>query len=203
MLKGRSHGQTDKTIINPEFSQRIKLDERALAQEKPSACTVRQDHWQKLTWGLLPFVLEVADRAAAAFLIKPHYPFFDKRLIEFCLALPAEQKIHHGWTRMIMRRAMEGILPKEIQWRKGKSNLGPNFNRGLLWFEKKRLDNVIFNDTRVISKYVNKAALQNAYNRYASGKGDEDAMTVWKTVTLALWLGRIDLGQDNENKKGG
>jgi hypothetical protein len=34
------------------------------------------------------------------------YPFWDKRMIEFCLSLPPEQKIKKGWTRMIMRRAM-------------------------------------------------------------------------------------------------
>ena len=37
--------------------------------------------------------------------------------MEFCLALPAEQKIQRGWTRLIMRRALSGILPAEVHWR--------------------------------------------------------------------------------------
>jgi len=123
-----------------------------------------------------------------AFSIEPRYPFFDKRLLEFCLALPGEQKLYNGWSRMIMRRAMAGILPKEVQWRATKSDLSPNFNSGLLTFERKRLEKLILNDPKVIEAYVDIQTLQEVYQRYASKKGSEEAMSVWKVLTLGLWL---------------
>ena len=73
--------------------------------------------------------LEVADKSAAAFGVEPRYPFFDRRLIEFCVGLPEEQKFDRGWPRLLFRRAMDGILPPEIQWRSWKANLSPNFQR--------------------------------------------------------------------------
>jgi asparagine synthase (glutamine-hydrolysing) len=137
--------------------------------------------------------LEVADRAAAAFSLEPRYPFFDRRLVEFCLALPPEQKLHQGWTRVVMRRALSDILPEAIRWRGGKSNLSPNFDRGLLTFEQERLEEIILKNPQVIERYVDIAALRKAYHRYVSGGTGDEVLTVWKAVTLALWLCRTGL----------
>ena len=53
--------------------------------------------------------------------------FVNKRLLEFCLALPGDMKIRHGWKRYMIRAGMEGILPREIQWRKTKGAFSPDF----------------------------------------------------------------------------
>jgi asparagine synthase (glutamine-hydrolysing) len=55
------------------------------------------------------------------------FPFGNKRLLEFCLALPGDMKIRHGWKRYMIRAGMEGVLPPEIQWRKTKGPSSPDF----------------------------------------------------------------------------
>ncbi len=47
------------------------------------------------------------------------YPMFDRRLVEYCLALPAEQH-RLGEGRRLIRRAMQGVLPDEIRLRNNK-----------------------------------------------------------------------------------
>lgn len=116
------------------------------------------------------------------------YPFCDKRLIEFCHALPSEQKLYKGWTRMIARRAMKGILPDTIRWRGNKSNLSANFNCGLLRFERKTMDRVILKDPSTIDNYVDIDELRRVYVRFQASQAHVDAMTIWKSLTLALWL---------------
>jgi len=41
-------------------------------------------------------------------------PCRDKRVIEFCLSLPEDQFVHNGCERMIIRRAMEGLVPNIV-----------------------------------------------------------------------------------------
>ena len=89
--------------------------------------TERDDHYRLLMGNIRSCVHNMLNRLGGAFAVETRFPFFDKRLIEFCLALPPEQKLHQGWSRIILRRAMTGILPREIQWRPGKSNLHPGF----------------------------------------------------------------------------
>jgi asparagine synthase (glutamine-hydrolysing) len=183
--------------IRPAFARRVGLRDRIASLERGGSRrsrTARESHWQGLTSGLLPYTLELADRAAAAFGVEPRYPFFDRRLVEYCLALPPEQKLHGGWTRVVERRAMAGLVPEEVRWRVGKGNLSPNFKRGLFGDDRHVVEDVIVKDPQVIDEYVDVAALRDAFRRHASGPiRDADALDVYAAVTLALWLRRTGL----------
>jgi asparagine synthase (glutamine-hydrolysing) len=110
--------------------------------------------------------------------------------MEFCLALPADQKLRSGWNRSIMRRALADCLPPEVRWRGTKANLGPFFDHCLLKFEQKRQAEVIFDAPEVIEDYVNVAKLRQAYRQFMQGSADE-SMFIWESVVLARWLSHI------------
>ncbi len=199
LLRGRPRPTwVDNKAINPLLAERVGLAERArtlLGNGSGPARTARAMHWYSLTSALIPYTLELADKAAAAFSLEARYPFFDRRLIEFCLALPPDQKLHQGWSRVIMRRAMAGILPEEVQWRFRKANLSPNFKRRLLDYERGTLDEVILRQPQIIQEYVDVPALRAAYRRYASQpmQTEEDSLIIYGAVILALWLQRSNL----------
>ena len=117
-LRGRqSAGPPTRLRLNEGFARRADLAQRAAEfalADKISPVTEKAAHLRSLNRGLMSRVLDVADRASAAFSLEARYPFFDRRLIEFCLGVPAHQKLRDGWTRWIMRRAMDGIVPHEI-----------------------------------------------------------------------------------------
>jgi asparagine synthase (glutamine-hydrolysing) len=193
-LRGRTQSLwPESRLINPAFAQRIGLSEHTqalLASGIKLAHTARGEHWYALTSGLMQYSLQTLGELAAAFSLELHYPFCDRRLVEFCLALPPEQKLHQGWTRSIMRRAMAGILPPEVQWRKGKGNLSANFKQRLKEDEQEMIEEVILKNPQLIEDYVNIPGLRAAYQRYASQpiQREEDAFNVFMVVTLALWL---------------
>jgi len=185
LLRGRS------PLINRAFADRTGLAQRLRAldpERAPPPRTARQEHWRRLTSGLVPFALEIADKAAAAFAIEPRYPFFDRRLAEYCLALPSDQKLRSGFTRLVLRHALNGILTDAVRRRGDKSNLAPNFRRALLHFGRATLEDVIVGDGSVIAPWVDLTALRQVYARYAAGGADDAALPVWTGATLALWL---------------
>jgi asparagine synthase (glutamine-hydrolysing) len=180
-------------LINASFGDRMNIGERVSRvsrDERQRQQTAREAHCENIDSGLIPYTLELADKASAAFGLEVRYPFFDRRLIEFCVALPANQKLKRGWTRSIMRRAMTGILPAAVQWRVGKANLSPNFKRRLLDLGKPVLEEIIMNDPEAIDRYVNISALRAAYDRYRSQpmRGGRDALIVYNAVMLGWWL---------------
>ena len=180
------------SLINSSFANRTGINDRIQTLKKPQipAFTAREDQWQALTSGMFALVLEQVDLAAAAFSIESRHPFMDKRLIEFCLALPSPQKLHQGWSRMVMRRAMKGVLPEQVQWRGGKTDMTPNFLHGLLKFNRELLDEIVLSNSGSIEAYVDLNVLRMSYNRLVSGGNvqDEDIRIVWTAVALALWL---------------
>lgn len=194
MMRGRTQPVWGAdTAINPVFARRIGLETRVRDLQQHAmrtTHTARDAHWQGLTAPLIPYTLELADKAAAAFALETRYPFFDRRLVEFCLALPPEQKLHQGWTRTVMRRALDGILPPEVQWRTTKANLSPNFKRNLLVCERNRIEQIIFRQPQLIEPYVDMPALRAAYHRYVAQPmhSEQDAFMVYRSVVLATWL---------------
>ncbi len=69
-----------------------------------------------------PPLLRFEDRNSMAFSIETRVPFMDYRLVEFLYSISSDYKIKKGYTKWILRDALEGILPEKI--RKRKSKLG-------------------------------------------------------------------------------
>ncbi|TCJ15477.1 lasso peptide isopeptide bond-forming cyclase [Rubrobacter taiwanensis] len=185
-------------IINPGFAREVGLEDRlqGLREEtvlyEPARLS-RQAQWQGLNTGVYPYTIELLDRIGAAFAVEPRYPFFDRRLMEFCLALPPGQKLKQGWTRAILRHAMAGILPEEVRWRMDKGNLSQPFARTMLLYHRPALEEVIFKDPQVLKPYVNMAALRRTYYRFLAYSTLDDTTAVYIAVVLALWLRRTNL----------
>jgi asparagine synthase (glutamine-hydrolysing) len=184
------------STINPDFARRTKIMDRVQAVEQSEARLARSaqgQHYYELTSGLINLAMEIVDRGAAASSVEARYPFLDRRLIEFCLAVPAEQKLQQGWTRMIMRRALAASLPSEIRWRVGKGNLAPNFDHGMLTLGRSLLDEFMTRDVHSIEAYVDPNAVRQSYERYCAHKREDDMFSVWLAVTLAMWLRHANL----------
>ncbi|MBF0545523.1 MAG: hypothetical protein HQM08_13865 [Candidatus Riflebacteria bacterium] len=122
------------------------------------------------------------------------FPFANKRLIEFCLALPADMKIRHGWKRYMIRAGMEGILPPEIQWRTSKKAFSPDFFRrveasrhdALLAFEEIESDNGLYNYLRTyidLSKLKGYAQSASSCGNWGGWKGFD---SFWQIVLRGL-----------------
>ncbi|MEN6553446.1 MAG: lasso peptide isopeptide bond-forming cyclase [Methanobacterium sp.] len=185
---GRTGSNT--RIIKTDLAKRVNLIEKLGEIHKNEMDVVydaKARHYRAVNSGLVQAMLEFVDWFSTPFLIEARHPFFDKRLVEFCLAIPTEQKRWNGWDRSILRRALKNILPIEIQWRKGKANLAPNFNRSLMKFEEPLIDEILFENTYLIKDYVDVVKLKNIYINYKSGN-TKDYMHIWNTLTLALWL---------------
>ncbi len=193
-LRGRrSAPWSGDFVIAESFARRVKLAERVrrLQDSKTdSFAGVRQAHLQGLEYPIIPYALELADKAAGGCALEPRYPFFDRRLMEFCLAVPSDQRLRDGWPRSLQRRAMHGILPPKVQWRKSKADLSSNFCRNLLMLDKDTLERVLETEAKAIDEFVNVKALSRLYQRYTRSPTNADAMTLFMAVTLAAWIGK-------------
>jgi len=189
----------NSTLVSAEFEQRLNLRRRALElNNTPKPKRARDHHLKALQYSLYAHALEMADKASSAFGIEARYPFFDRRLIEFCLAAPPEQKLANGWNRVVFRRAMQGILPYEIQWRCGKGNLSSNFHRNLLEFEAGALDELTAPGGARISPYVDMAALRYACDSYKAAPlalGGKHSLELFIAANLEFWMRNTQLSR--------
>lgn len=117
-----------ESFICPKFAERADLAERLATLNATFAIRnpldALSDHAGAIDHAFIVCGVERYARAAAASSIETRHPFLDRRVVEYCIRLPDEQKIRHGWPKYILRNAMAGYLPPTVCWRKGKEHLG-------------------------------------------------------------------------------
>lgn len=68
----------------------------------------------------LPKLLRFADRNAMAHSVEARLPFLSPELVSFVFQLNSAYFLHKGWSKAILRAAMEEVLPPAICYRKDK-----------------------------------------------------------------------------------
>lgn len=193
-LLGRADPVTRATkVLKRDFLARPQLrefpnvtDERASVHQP----TERLAHLKMLTDGMIATSLEVLNRGISAFGLEPGLPYLDRRLVEFFLSLPPEQKFRHGWNRWIVRNAFKGLLPEKIRTRVDKGDLGHNFDRSLRKFDLERLNDLLRPTQSRIREYVDSAFLDRTLGRFSDGR-DNETTFLWSAAVLETWLRRI------------
>lgn len=187
-------------LLNPQFSEELNIAQRHQEWRKTQGhggLSERQRQYRNLVMqGTESFALEMTDKTTAAFSIEPRYPFWDKRLIEFCLALPAEQKLHDGWTRVVMRRAMSCIVPDEVRWRQDKTDFSHNLTNSLV----NNRSELLQAETSLCfaEGYISKIAFKEIYHQLLSTPSTQSSRQVWLALSLSLWI-RYAFGREKQH----
>lgn len=131
-----------KALLREEFAARIgaeAMHQNSQASQPRIVDGDRKFNESTLSAPLQALAFEELGKAAAANGVEARYPLWDKRLVELCLSMPPEQKLRDGWTRSILRRALEGVLPSQVQWRGSKVDFTPEAWHGLRAHDAQRL----------------------------------------------------------------
>ncbi len=179
------------TGINPEFARQVDLLERRAALQRHSAGDYgdpRELQIASLNHPWLVAGVERYDRVAALYGIEPRHPLLDRRVVEFCLALPWEHKLRDGWSKVTLRRALVGSLPDAVCWREGRENLAPEFLGGYrthsLLTAKPPLAEVI----ERAQPYMDTGVLRRDFADSRKSDTIEGEVRLWTAMTLTSWL---------------
>jgi asparagine synthase (glutamine-hydrolysing) len=103
--------------LKKELVRHLK-EEAAVEGRQPADLFGRQSN--ELYHRILPMLLRYEDKNAMAFSVETRLPFLDPDLVEFLLNIDEALKVRNGWSKYLLRKANEGLLPNEIVWRTGK-----------------------------------------------------------------------------------
>jgi asparagine synthase (glutamine-hydrolysing) len=142
--------------------------------------------YEMLTKTSLPALLRYADRNSMAFSREVRLPFLDHRLVEYCFAIPAEQKLDGATTKIVLRNATRGVLPEEIRNRRDKLGFAPPegiWLRGPLheWAED-ILSSAHFRQR----EWIDTRALDRVWARFKDGEAALHTV-IWRWLSLEVW----------------
>lgn len=68
----------------------------------------------------MPHLLKYEDKNSMRNSIETRLPFIDYKALQTAIATKSEYEIKNGWTKYILRKIVENILPQSVVWRKNK-----------------------------------------------------------------------------------
>ena len=131
------------------------------------------------------FLIEKENIRQSHYGLKAGFPCWDKRIVEFVMGVPPEQFLLGGWKRSLFRRAMEGILPPAIQWRRDKHVYIPDFHRRVMMAGPEILNFLdSIKDEEYLHRYIDIRRIKNQLDRIRPVQGRKDWETATQTVVM-------------------
>jgi asparagine synthase (glutamine-hydrolysing) len=115
------------------------------------------------------------------------FPYVDRRLVQFMLAIPFEQRLRSTSTRWLQRSALEGLLPPEVSGRSSKGS-GGGFLCRAVNHDWKRLEEMFADPMAADRGYVSKSGVQDALRRAKTGVNLGDGLFILRVIALESWL---------------
>lgn len=134
-------------------------------------------------------ILTKVDRMSMAASLEARVPLLDHELIEFVVRMPAELKLKGLETKYIFKKAMEGIVPKEILYRE-KQGFGVPIGEWINAQLKERIYSDL-TDRRTIERgYFDQAYIRTLLDEHRRERRDH-SHAVWVLWMLELWHRRF------------
>ena len=124
----------------------------------------------------LPHLLKYEDRNSMANSIESRLPFLDYKLVELSLNTNNSLKIKDGWTKFILRKAAETILPKEIVWRKAKLGFNAPEKTWTKEFENEMIKEI--EQSEILNNFIH---FKKLYFK------NLDLRTKWRLYNFSVW----------------
>ena len=179
------------TLCRPELAEQAGFDRRArefTARLLGPFSSARAVHEARINY---PFMAVANDRygsMVSEFGMESRSPFQDRRLAEFCVALPWKWKAKRGRRKHVLRASMAGVVPDAVRWRDdGNSVLW----RGHLHSRRLRAESVrcdVQNASDRLLAYVDAGALRSIGDLCYNPNGEE-AGKVAALDAFSRWLG--------------
>ncbi len=129
--------------------------------------------------------LTYSDRLSMAASVEMRIPFLDDEVADLALRIPESLKMRRLKGKDVLRRSMEGILPREIIWRRKAAFAAPI--RAWLRSELAPLVGDVLSDRWLTDTGLfEPAAVRRLIDDHQSGRADH-TYRIWTLLTFAMW----------------
>jgi len=136
----------------------------------------------------VPGLLHYEDRNSMAHSIETRLPFLDYRLVEFCFSLPSDYKLGGGLTKLMLRLAMQGILPEKIRMRTDKMGFVTPEDQWLRTSARERLVELFTSPQFKARGIFNGDYVASEFLKTHVTEGKNMATSVWRIASVEYWF---------------
>jgi asparagine synthase (glutamine-hydrolysing) len=173
--------------MSPFVSKTLWSRPRALLFERSMEAVNARGHFLREVESTgLPSLLRYEDRNSMAFSVESRLPYLDPRIINLAYTLRADQRIHRGWSKWLLRRAASGTVPHSVAWKRHKLGFGAPEGRVMTSFIP--LFRELFSGNVRSSDVLRPQAILRALERAPTPPAH-----FWRFLNLELWMRQVEV----------
>jgi asparagine synthase (glutamine-hydrolysing) len=135
--------------------------------------------------------MELNDKAAAMYGLEMAFPFLDRDLLSFLMAIPGDMQTWGGIPKVFLRKGLRGIVPEPILARRGKADFTDLVNEGMERELPELVECLRSPGLAIRLGYVKHDATFKELNRLKGRIEGPDCSVAWalqEILSLELWL---------------
>ena len=170
----------------PELAAQLHGEVRSL---KPDLDFMQEIFFVELNQRLAELLFMRVDKIGMAHSIEARLPFMDKRLIEFVMSIPENQKVpDKKSTKYLLKKAVEPILPHNIIYRRKQGFWAPVTE----WLRNEWHDYAFdkITNSGIIIDYFNLDYVKQMFELHKTSKAD-NGLKIFQLLQLAIWWERF------------
>ncbi len=158
---------------------------KEILQRDPAADYLKRMIYLEFKNRLPELLLMRVDKVSMATSVEARVPFLDHRLVEYSMTIPQQFKIKDGEPKYILKKAVEGIVPNNIIYRKKQGFAAP-VNEWLRNEWSGFAESNILDSTLVQQNVLRKDFIKSMIDSHRQRKTDA-GQNIWNLLNLVLW----------------
>lgn len=183
------HGVDPREYVMERYRTTVR-DAEVREGDSPTDRRMRQMMRLNTDW-FMQTLLDRKDRMSMYSALEVRVPFCDHRIAEYLYSVPWEWKDYGHYEKGLLRKAMEGVLPEDILWRK-KSPYPKTHNPDYLALVSRRLRDIMARPDAPLLNLVKREALEDLLSHTGTQPWYGQLMTAPQTIAYMLqvnyWL---------------
>ena len=159
-----------------------------IEQERPGSDFLSRMTYLELKLRLPELLLMRVDKITMATSVEARVPFLDHHLVEYAMSLPRSLKVQGESGKHILKRALEGVLPRDILYEKKRGFGAPVrewFREGLGgWFDEHLLNSRMRERNFLDDDFIGRMMVEH------KNRSKDWGFHLWALLNLSLWYER-------------
>ena len=175
--------------IRPSFAARVGLRDRLynVPRRFGFPTHAQNEQFREAVAGFSIHGYEMLDRSISQYGMEAAHPLNDRRLMEFGMALPEEQRWRHGTRKAIMRRAGASLVAPSVRTRGENASYARPYDDAMT---RLRARERLGAPGAAFDQWVDRNVLLASYDRIA-GTPDAYDWPHWMALSVRLWSDQL------------
>jgi asparagine synthase (glutamine-hydrolysing) len=125
------------------------------------------------------------DKIAMSVSLEARVPFLDHHLVEYTMDIPMEDKVHGNTAKYLLKKAVEGLIPDKIIYRK-KMGFGAPMSQWMRGDFGGQVEASMMSSRLLDRGFFNRDYIANLFKEHHTGRRD-NSLYIWTLFNLTAW----------------